>query len=430
MNQMKRLLALALSLALSVTMFAGCSNQEGSSSSADASSSGSTSEVEEIQPMDLTGVTDIYLATAGISADTPVAKVGDYEITADSLLYWLNYNINYTLQQYSYMGVTEIPWDADANGKTAEQSLLDTALQLAAYYRILPEMGAQEGLSVSQTTQDAIQAEMGLIQEELGSEDLLRSYFWMQMMTPELYQEMCAAGDYNTMLLETYFGEGSEGYPTDAEVLAFAEEELGYYRAKHILLLTKDMNEQVTNEDGTVGYAPLDEETVAAKKALADDLYAQLEGASDPITLFDSLMNEHSEDSGLAAYPDGYTAYKGQMVPEFEETALALQDGEISQVVESDYGYHIILRLPLDPADYRSTLASKRMEEKSNQWLEELGVTTLDAYNQIDPSDYWDKVNSLTLAAYNEVQAALEAKAAEEESASSSSSAASSSAQG
>ena len=235
------------------------------------------------------------------------------------------------------------------------------------------------------------------------------------MMTPELYQEMCAAGEYNNMLLKACFGEGSEDYPTDAEVLAYAQDELGCYRAKHILLLTKNMQEYEYDAEGkAIGYLPLDEETIAQKKALADDLHAKLENSSDPVTLFDNLMNEHSEDSGLAANPDGYTTYKGQMVPEFENTALSLKDGEISQVVESDYGYHIILRLPLDPEDYRETVASVRMEEKSNQWLEDMGTTKLDACSQIDPSDYWDKVNSLTLAAYNEVQAALDAKAVQE----------------
>ena len=45
---------------------------------------------------------------------------------------------------------------------------------------------------------------------------------------------------------------------------------------------------------------PLDEATVAQKKAQAEDFLAQLRAAEDPIALFDDLMNEHSEDSGLS----------------------------------------------------------------------------------------------------------------------------------
>ena len=187
-------------------------------------------------------------------------------------------------------------------------------------------------------------------------------------------------------------------------MLSFAQDELGIYRAKHILLMTVDPE---TRE-------PLDEETIAQKKAQADDLLSQLRAAEDPVALFDELMNQYSEDTGLAAYPDGYTAQKGQMVPAFEEAALALQDGEISDVVYSETtGYHIILRLPLDPADYRDQLVAQRMQTRTDQWLEEYGVETLEAYDQLDPAAFREQVVLLQNAVVTEINAILEAQQAD-----------------
>lgn len=56
-------------------------------------------------------------------------------------------------------------------------------------------------------------------------------------------------------------------------------------------------------------------------------------------------MNANSEDTGLAANPDGYAFTTGEMVQEFEDATRALEPGQISGLVESSYGYHIILRL-------------------------------------------------------------------------------------
>ncbi len=404
MTKQKRLLALVLALVLGAGLLSGCSGGDSSSSgSGDASSasSGESDASEQVEPMDLTGVTDPYLATAGVAGDAVVASAGEYEILAADYLYWLNGAVESYLEQYAALGITELPWDMDVGGMTMEEAVTQSALEAAAFYRILPEMGAAEGLSVSQETLDEIDSQLAV----LGDEGEAREHsLWYQMLTSAVYTRVYEAAVMYTQLQERYFGEASGDYPTDAEVLAYAQDQMGVYRAKHILLLTKDMSQTVTNEDGTTGYAPLDDAVIAEKRALADDLLAQLRAAEDPIALFDQLMNQYSEDTGLAANPDGYTTYKGYMVPEFEDTALSLKDGEISEVVESDYGYHIILRLPLDPADYREDMVAGLMQERVDQWLSECPVQTGEVFEQIDLPQYRDNVQALQAAVLQELE--------------------------
>ena len=43
------------------------------------------------------------------------------------------------------------------------------------------------------------------------------------------------------------------------------------------------------------------------------------------------------------AYPGGYTFGRGEMLVAFENAAFSLEKGEMSDVVESENGYHIIL---------------------------------------------------------------------------------------
>jgi len=72
-------------------------------------------------------------------------------------------------------------------------------------------------------------------------------------------------------------------------------------------------------------------------------------GSDDFVGFFHEMVFEHSEDlGGLINFPDGYLFREGDMVSEFFEAAKALEIGEISGIVETMYGYHIILRLPID----------------------------------------------------------------------------------
>ena len=86
-------------------------------------------------------------------------------------------------------------------------------------------------------------------------------------------------------------------------------------------------------------------ELVAAKKARANEILLMAKSGKD----FAALANEFSDDPGnkdANGKPQGgiYTDItKGKMVAPFEQAALALKPGQISpDLVETDYGYHII----------------------------------------------------------------------------------------
>ena len=66
-----------------------------------------------------------------------------------------------------------------------------------------------------------------------------------------------------------------------------------------------------------------------------------------------------------------------------------LEVGEISEVVESEYGYHIILRLSVDPEDYRTTLASARLDDTLYQRVDGQTVEYTDAYDSVDLGNFY-----------------------------------------
>ena len=397
MKSKKRFGALALAL---VMLLSGCGQKasgtvSGSAGgSASGAGSGSTGDVSQTAPVDLAQVTDPWLATAGLTGDSVVARIGETEVTAAELLYWLNRNTEVYLAQLGGQ-VSVLPWDADAGGGTLGDQMKEGALEAAIYYRGLNLLAEREGLTPDSKVAISVDQMYGDMAAQMKSEETVEHMLWAEMLSRELLIYLNESGDLSDQLRERYFGEDSGGYPTDAEVQAWLDEQ-GIYRAKHILLATIDLD---TRE-------PLDEAAVAQKKAKADDILAQLRGAEDPITLFDQLMNEHSEDTGLAANPEGYTTEKGMMVAPFEEAALALKNGEISDIVESDFGYHIILRLPIDPESYRGQLTSQRLKERADQLTKELGVEKTEAYGQIDPGAFWEKLGALQAAVQAEVQAA------------------------
>lgn len=100
---------------------------------------------------------------------------------------------------------------------------------------------------------------------------------------------------------------------------------------------------KVTDEDITTYYDSLEGKIRASHILVADEEKAkEVKGKLDNGEDFAELAKEYSTDGSAKNGGDLGWFGKGQMVAPFEEAAFALKEGEISDIVQSDFGYHII----------------------------------------------------------------------------------------
>jgi peptidyl-prolyl cis-trans isomerase D len=118
--------------------------------------------------------------------------------------------------------------------------------------------------------------------------------------------------------LVAYYDQHRDQYRTPEQV-----------KVSHILIKTP-----VPGPDGKI-----DEKGVTDAQHRAEDLLKQIKGGAN----FEELAKKYSEDPG-SAKEGGSLGFigKGRTVPEFEKAAFSLPKGQISDLVKSSYGFHII----------------------------------------------------------------------------------------
>jgi peptidyl-prolyl cis-trans isomerase D len=118
--------------------------------------------------------------------------------------------------------------------------------------------------------------------------------------------------------LQRYYSQHQDQFRVPEEV-----------KVSHILIKTP-----LPGPDGKV-----DPKAVADAKAKAEDILKKLQGGAN----FADLAKKNSDDPGSAAQGGelGWIG-RGRTVPEFEKAAFGLKPGQMSSLVQSSYGFHII----------------------------------------------------------------------------------------
>ncbi|MDO5037135.1 MAG: peptidylprolyl isomerase [Tissierellia bacterium] len=107
-------------------------------------------------------------------------------------------------------------------------------------------------------------------------------------------------------------------------------------------------------------------ETAQASHILVDneDLAKDIRAKLDEGAAFEDLAREHSTCPSKEKGGDLGLFYPGQMVPEFDQAVFSMEEGEISDPVKTQFGYHII-RLDHKFAEQKRTLDEARQDVRT-----------------------------------------------------------------
>jgi peptidyl-prolyl cis-trans isomerase C len=236
-------------------------------------------------------------------------------------------------------------------------------------YLIDQELIVQEGKKAGlEPQQEQIDTEFGKIKNRFPSQDAFEQVMKKQNMTEERLREIIGCAFIVKNVLEVKI-EPLAKPVTDKDVADYYEAHKGEFaepeevRARHILI-------KLSSEAS-------DEEKTYSKKEMQAILEEAKSGAD-----FAELAKKHSQcPSAIRGGDLGYFA-RGDMVKPFEETAFALEPGQISDIVETEYGYHIIrledrkpgrqLELEEVSEEIKKELHDKEMDVALRNWLKPL----------------------------------------------------------
>ena len=393
MKNWKQILSLLLSLALIVSLCACSAEDSGGTESPSASpdaSAGDSSEnpdasldpdVEATPEIEVDLDQDATTFSAGISPDEELLTVNGTPVNADLALYWLGMSCSNFMSQYGYFGLS-LADVIDEEGATFGDQMRDSAVTIGAYNILIQKKAAE--LGCLPTDEQIAEAKERMMAEGEENYEMMKTAFGL---TDETMEYLYLSNSYYENVLDVVVPTA-----TDEMLNNYA------YQAKHILLKTIDDSQQ-----------PLSDEEIAKKKKQAEDFLAQLQAADDLEAKFDELMNEYSEDGrnedGALAAPDGYTAVLGDMVPEFEAGALALKPGEISGLVETSYGYHIILRGEVENIQsYADECREYHLDDELEAMLDETEIVRSAALDELDVADFFNRYSAYQNAVFAKYQ--------------------------
>lgn len=292
-----------------------------------------------------------------------VATVGDIKITQSEFEFYLNSIKN-------QMSDTELQTDEDWENKeiegkkaidVAKQQAMDNAVRNALYV----EAAEAAGLSLTDEEKQTVEATKEQLVAGYGSEKAYKEFLKSNNITDEFIEMMCKSSVYYNKIGQLVSGEVTV---SDEELKTYFEQnkadfETEMRKAKHILIATMDPTTNLPKSQ--------EEQTEASR--LSKEILDRVQNGED----FDKLMNEYSEDPGLTTNPDGYVFGTGEMVPEFEQATDSVGFGGIA-FCKSDFGYHIIKRLPISFEDVKDTVEreffGKLIDEKVEEWKDEFSI--------------------------------------------------------
>lgn len=228
----------------------------------------------------------------------------------------LDLSLNQLVNQYGQMG---IQLDS-AHVDTLKHKILDSMVAGV----LLFQESVKEGIEI---TEDEVNSEITAMKSQFPSEEMFLESLASQGLTEDKFREQIS----RNVAIRKFVDEKIAG-----EIAIPQEVKMEYYEtnieryehedqiaARHIVVTAKEDDTPESREE---------------KQVLLADLRERVLGGED----FSALAIEYSEGPASSRGGDLGFFSRGQMVKEFEDAAFAMKPGEVSEVIETQYGFHLI----------------------------------------------------------------------------------------
>ncbi|NLT39563.1 MAG: hypothetical protein GXX89_03755 [Clostridiales bacterium] len=282
------------------------------------------------------------------------------------------------LKPYFSLSVNNLMSELDIDEPDWNTVFLDTgisdyvkkdALEILRLYAAIEKKAAELKTTLSDEELKKLDSWHKDAVSKLGSEEAYETYLLENRMTEAAYKHIYAVNLLYKHLYDYYYGEEGAAVPTQEETDAWGDANK-LYHIKHIFLATQD------NEGN-----PIDADDKELQLALAKNLEKRIMEGED----FDRLSIEYSSDGGLK----NEYLFLDEAEETFRDALSALEVGSVSGIIESDYGYHILKREPLDVRyvlDNYPQIVTDSFNELISQWTKDVEIHTTDVFDGFDVS--------------------------------------------
>jgi peptidyl-prolyl cis-trans isomerase C len=261
---------------------------------------------------------------------------------------------------------------------TIERQILDDLISRQLVLARTTEADKAKGKEQFQATLEKFKASGKLTEEEFNQR--LNQQLRIQDLTRQQWEQQSIERATIPIVLErelkiTVSDDQARKF-YDENPAKFEQPEM--VRAAHILISTRSTDPDAAQAGGRPGMAELSDAQKAAKKKLADDVLKRARAGED----FAKLAKQYSEDPGSKDNGGEYTFPRGQMLPEFEAAAFSLGTNQISDIVTTTYGYHIIKlyeKMPAKKLDFekeatgiKEYLGQREIQKQYPQFIQKL----------------------------------------------------------
>jgi len=298
-----------------------------------------------------------------------VAAINDGKVSVEEYKVYL-WRIK---QVYQSIGQEDI-WETKFDGKPAEEVAKERALDSIKSIKLQVQEAKKMKLSLTDEEKEQVKARAGILKSEIGEEEIknmgisnttIEKIAEENILSQKLYEAITKDFVVNKEEFEEFFEQNKES--------------LKQVRAKHILLKTHDI------KDGKLEALSEEEQEEAYKKA--QEALERAKAGED----FAALVQEYSEDEASLPSDGEYVFGRNQMEPAFEAASFELKVGEISDLVETSYGYHIIKLEEIIEPDKEETEQSYYDLEKQSFYQSKVQEWMNQATVEIN-QEVWDTI--------------------------------------